>query len=308
VLAFALSACSTLVRVPEAPVAGRGGPPIEAYARVLERFVNDRGEVDFSALARDRADLDAYVIHVAGTPFGDFPAGHERLAHYINAYNALSMYNVLDSGIPETHAGWRKVRFFYLKELVIGGRLMSLYAFENDVIRKLGEPRVHFALNCSARGCPILPRAPFTARDLEEELDRETRRFFSEARNLRVDRAQRTVYVSELLDFYPEDFGPDLIGFVGRFSPEPIPPGYGVAFTEYDWTTADSRRSREVALLRPDASYDIGCVRNYREEIKKRDGGSCVVQTPGRVTRTGSGTLPRCWPRSARRSGGAGGV
>jgi hypothetical protein len=244
VLAWALSACSTLVRVPEAPVVGRGGPPIEAYARVLERFVNDRGEVDFSALARDRADLDAYVIHVAGTPFGDFPAGHERLAHYINAYNALSMYNVLDSGIPETHAGWRKVRFFYLKELVIGGRIMSLYAFENDVIRKLGEPRVHFALNCSARGCPLLPRAPFTARDLEEELDRETRRFFSEVRNLRVDQAQRTVYLSELLDFYPEDFGPDLIGFVARFSPEPIPPGYGVAFIEYDWTIADSRRSR----------------------------------------------------------------
>jgi hypothetical protein len=115
------------------------------------------------------------------------------------------MYNVLDSGIPETHAGWRKVRFFYLKELVSGGRLMSLYAFENDVIRKLSEPRVHFALNCSARGCPLLPRAPFTARDLDEELDRETRRFFADTRNLRVDEAQRTVYMSELLDFYPED-------------------------------------------------------------------------------------------------------
>ena len=208
VLAWALSACSTLVRVPEAPVAGRGGPPIEAYARVLERFVNDRGEVDFSALARDRADLDAYVIHVAGTPFGDFAAGHERLAHYINAYNALSMYNVLDSGIPETHAGWRKVWFFYLKELVIGGRLMSLYAFENDVIRKLGEPRVHFALNCSARGCPLLPRAPFTARNLEEELDRETRRFFSEARNLRVDQAQRTVYRERATRFLSGGFRP----------------------------------------------------------------------------------------------------
>ncbi|MGH8589302.1 MAG: hypothetical protein ACREXX_08175, partial [Gammaproteobacteria bacterium] len=80
--------------------------------------------------------------------------------------------------------------------------------------------------------------------DLEEELDRETRRFFSDARNLRVDQAQRTVYVSELLDFYPEDFGPDLIGFVDRFRPEPIPPGYGVAFIEYDWTISDSRRSR----------------------------------------------------------------
>jgi hypothetical protein len=121
---------------------------------------------------------------------------------------------------------------------------MSLYAFENDVIRKLGEPRVHFALNCSARGCPLLPRVPFTARDLEEELDRETRRFFSDTRKLRVDEAQRTVYVSELLDFYPEDFGPDLVGFIARFSPEPIPPGFGVAFIEYDWTIADSRRSR----------------------------------------------------------------
>jgi hypothetical protein len=52
------------------------------------------------------------------------------------------------------------------------------------------------------------------------------------------------VYVSELLDFYPEDFGPDLVGFVARFSPEPIPPGFGVAFIEYDWTIADSRCSR----------------------------------------------------------------
>ena len=51
-------------------------------------------------------------------------------------------------------------------------------------------------------------------------------------------------YVSELLDFYREDFGPDLIGFVARFSPEPIPPGYGLAFIEYEWTIADSRRSR----------------------------------------------------------------
>ncbi len=240
---LASTACSTLVRVPELSGSHTAGPPIEAYARVLMRFVNERGEVDFSALARDRADLDAYVIFVAGTPFGDFAAGNERLAHYINAYNALSMYNVLDSGIPETHAGLRKVRFFYLKELVIGGRLMSLYAFENEVIRPLGEARVHFALNCSARGCPVLPRMPFTATRLDEELDRETRRFFSEPRNFRIDHREKTAFVSELLDFYPEDFGPDLKSFVGRYGPEAIPPGYGLWFIDYDWTIADSRRT-----------------------------------------------------------------
>ena len=72
VLTWALSACSTLVRVPEAPVAGRGGPPIEAYARVLERFVNDRGEVDFSALA-----LIGFVARFSPEPI---PLGYERPA------------------------------------------------------------------------------------------------------------------------------------------------------------------------------------------------------------------------------------
>ncbi len=240
---LALMGCSTLVRVPEAGRRAAEPVPIEAYARVLARFVNERGEVDFSGLSRERADLDAYVIFVAGTPFDDFAAGDERLAHYINAYNALSMYNVLDSGIPETHAGFRKLRFFYLKEMVIGGRLMSLYDFENEVIRELGEPRVHFALNCSARGCPVLPRVPFTARGLDGELDRETRKFFAEPRNLRVDHAQETVFVSELLDFYPDDFGPDLTAYIGRYSREPIPGSYRVRFIAYDWTIADPRRA-----------------------------------------------------------------
>ena len=44
---------------------------------------------------------------------------------------------------------------------------MSLYTFENEVIRPLGEPRVHFALNCLVRGCPRLPPTPFVAERLD---------------------------------------------------------------------------------------------------------------------------------------------
>ena len=34
-----------------------------------------------------------------------------QLAHMVNAYNALSMFNVVASGIPATHAGFNKVTF-----------------------------------------------------------------------------------------------------------------------------------------------------------------------------------------------------
>jgi len=232
------------------------GPPPSAEAahaawtRVLERFVNERGEVDFRGLSRDRGDLDRYLRFVADTRLDQLAAPDERLAHMINAYNALSMWHVIESGIPDSHAGWRKLVFFVFWKLPVDGRALSLYHFENDVIRpftrSLNDPRVHFALNCSAVACPELPRTPFEAESLERQLERETRAFFERPENLRIDHASRTVWLSEILDFYTEDFVPDaapsLIAFANRYAPTPAPSDYTVRFTPYDWTIARWRR------------------------------------------------------------------
>lgn len=220
---------------------------VAAYGRVLQRFVDERGYVDFGALAQDRADLDRYIRFIAAKPLDSFAPGDERLAHYINSYNALSMFNVVESGIPRTHAGWRKVVFFAFRRFVIGGRRLSLYGYENDVIRKIGDPRIHFALNCSAVGCPRLPREPFMAAGLSQQLDRETRRFFSSPEHLRIDRADSTAYASGLLDFYREDFVADAgspLAFVNRYVTEPVPAGYALRIIPYDWTIANSRMVR----------------------------------------------------------------
>jgi hypothetical protein len=251
ILLSLLAGCSTIVPSPSVP------PPTPeaadaAWARVLSKHVNALGEVDFAALANDRSDLDRYVRHVAEVPLTDLPDGPVRLAHMINAYNALSMFNVLESGIPATHAGWAKVQFFVLRKLGIGGQVISLYSFENDVIRPYvrarNDPRVHFALNCSAVSCPVLPRTPFSAEALEAQLERETRAFFARAENFRVDTVQRTVWLSELLNFYPEDFVPQpatsLLAYANRYAPQPAPLDFTVRFTPYDWTIANSRRPR----------------------------------------------------------------
>ena len=248
-----LGACSTLVPAPSAPPVTSVAAEA-AWARVLERFVDAHGEVDFPALADDRADLDRYVRHVADTPLDTLRDDDARLAHLINGYNALSMFNVLALGIPTTHAGLNKVTFFYLRELEIGGRSMSLYAFENDVIRPFArarrDPRVHFALNCSALSCPVLPRRPFTGAAIDAELEAATVAFFARPQNLRVDDATRTVWLNEILDFYPSDFVPvpaaSLIDYVGRYASRPVPADYRVRFTPYDWTIANQRRARRA--------------------------------------------------------------
>lgn len=247
-----LSACSAVVKVsqPDAPLlsvaqAERG------YAAVLDKHVNDKGEVDFSGLRDDKSSsgikaLESYVQTIAVTPLNAAPTADTRLAHMVNAYNALSMYNVIASGIPASHAGLSKVTFFILRKFEIGGVPMSLFTFENDVIRKLDEPRIHFALNCSAVSCPVLPRKPFGAATLNDELDCETRAFFARPENLRVDDQKRIIYFNEILKFYTEDFTPrhaaSLIAYAQRYTKQRLPIDYSVAFSAYDWTVANSRR------------------------------------------------------------------
>ena len=249
--ALGLGGCATVVNPPSAPRA-TAAEAEAAWARVLERFVNEHGEVDFVALSRDRGDLDQVARHIADTPLDGLLGRDERLAYLINTYNALSMFNVIDSGIPTTHAGLNKLVFFVSRKMRIGGQAMSLRAFENEVIRPftraIGEPRVHFALNCSARACPVLPRQPFMAATLDAELARETRAFFARTENFRIDSTTRTVWLSEILNFYPEDFVPDhgssLVAFANRHAPSAAPLDYALRFTPYDWTVANSRVPR----------------------------------------------------------------
>lgn len=239
-----LAGCATLVRMPEEKSIPNSNEALKAWSRVLAEFVNQKGEVDFKSLLKKRADLDKYVLYVSKVNPKenkiDFPDDMAVLAHHINAYNALSMYNVLDSELPESLSGFKKVKFFYFKKFLIGGQKMSLYTYENEIIRKMGEERIHFALNCMSRGCPRLPRVPFTAKKLNQELDEQARFFFSEERNVQVDEKKKTVKLSEILDFFPEDFlkkAKTLIGYANLFRAKgkELPESYKEEFIPYDW-------------------------------------------------------------------------
>jgi hypothetical protein len=226
---------------PTAGVADAAVPP--GWLAVLDRFVDDRGRVDFAALASDRADLDATIAYLASTsPASDparFASRSAQLAYYVNAYNALSMYNVIDSGIPASLSGLRKFWFFGVKKFAVGGTPLSLYTLENDVIRPLHDERVHFALNCMSVACPRLPRLPFTTAALEAQLDAAAREFFAEPRNLAVETGPRRIRVSEILAFYTEDFlrvSPDLVTYINRYHSPAIPGDFSVEFIPYDWT------------------------------------------------------------------------
>lgn len=247
---LSLILCSTAVPAVERPP-GSVSEWESLWTDVLTENVDEFGRIDFVAVARNRTKLDQVVAFIAAndptSQPGTFPSREAKLAYYINAYNALAMYGIVDAGIPSSLGGLNKITFFWWRTFKIGGRSLSLYKFENDVIRPLGEPRIHFALNCMVVDCPRLPRDAFSAGRLERQLDAATRTFVNESRNVRVDLEKQDVWLSSIFKFYTEDFlahEPSLIAYINRYRTTKLPIDSTVQFQDYNWTL-NSRSSAD---------------------------------------------------------------
>lgn len=255
-----------------APALASGAFSHERLDRVLARYVNEHGHVDYSALSRDQEGLDTYfrLLERYGPDSNSelFPTESSRLAYWINAYNAATITIVLRYYPIDTVLDVKKPRFafflprtagfFYFQKVRLGGEAMSLYHLENDIIRKrFDEPRIHFALNCASSSCPELPRRAFTADNLENELEQEARKFLSQSRNLRVDHETQTIYLSEIFDWYRNDFvswfrqrssnqTAGLLDYIALYVEAEdaddllkAAETYTVSFIPYDWTLND---------------------------------------------------------------------
>jgi len=220
-----------------------------AWTDVLAHHVDAQGRVDFSGLVKDRAGLDEVVKFIAAVDPASsperFPTPNARLAYYLNAYNALAMYGVLDAGVPKRFGWFGRIRFFVLRKFTMGGRAISLYRLENSVIRPLGDPRVHFALNCMSVSCPRLPQSAFTANALDEQLAAAAREFAAEKRNVDVDDGRKELRISGIFKFYTKDFlakAPSLSAYINQYRLSPVRTDYKIVFDDYDWSINDQGR------------------------------------------------------------------
>jgi hypothetical protein len=228
-----------LCDVAAAVAADLGRWPRQSWGFVLKRYVDDRGRIDFEGLAGDPEPLRRVVAFIGATNAGWTPgndADHaETLAFFINAYNALAMHSVLEPGTVPAESR----DFFMQNKQLVGGQHRSLYDFENGVIRRLNEPRVHFALNWMSRSCPRLPQVPFEAAELDRQLDEAARAFVNDPGRVTVDHEQREVTLSPILQWYHKDFlaeAPTLVAYVNRYRDEPVPADYRVRYHEFNWT------------------------------------------------------------------------
>lgn len=167
---------------------------------VLSQHVSD-GVVDYPAIAKS-SEYHSYISKISAP--AQFKNSLDELSYWINAYNALAIKGILDGRSPESFFG--KIGFFYNAEYTVNGSSINLYDLEHDIIIPLGEPRIHFALNCASTSCPILSDEIYQPVKLEQQLEHATTRFINDGSRNRFDLQTKTAYLSKIFDWFEDDF------------------------------------------------------------------------------------------------------
>ena len=252
----------------QAPFSGKL-PDHQAFTAVLAPVVAAPPLVDYARLADDRSGLDAYIAALDATDPAALRAASPdaRLAFWINAYNACMLKRVTDH-YPIRRAGglqritnavagrpansvWQIPDVFTGDHCPVAGSVRSQDEIEHEIIRPMGDPRIHFAINCAARSCPPLVAEAYDASTLDSQLDARVRAFVNDPAQFAVAArgGRRTVRVNIVLDWFKEDFGgregirPFLARYTSRSDAVALEdPDTGLEFIDYDWTLNDTSR------------------------------------------------------------------
>jgi hypothetical protein len=185
-----------LVSLAAVPAVAQELPDHSAFTAVLGHHI--RGPlVDYAALQRDRDALDDYLVTLGRADSAALAAAprYERLAFWINAYNACALRLVIDhypirkvgfpaslvrslQGVPTNSI--RQISDTWKQEFCeVAGKARALDQIEHEILRPMGEARIHFAVNCASRSCPVLAPEAYSGALLEEQLDAAVRRFMA---------------------------------------------------------------------------------------------------------------------------------
>ena len=111
----------------------------------------------------------------------------------------------------------------------------TLGEIEHEILRKMEEPRIHFAINCASQSCPNLWNKAFQEKQLEAQLVCVTESFLK-------DKSKNEIYptrlkLSRIFLWFGKDFGSkeERLEFIQRYSGVRLS-NPKIDYLPYDWS------------------------------------------------------------------------
>jgi len=239
----------------------------KAFDQILDLYVRD-GFVYYRALKSDRAKFDAYLNQIAGADISGL-SRDDRIAFWLNAYNALVLRTVIDHYPIQGRSGDyppRSIRqipgAFERTAHRVAGRMLTLDQIEQTVLPEFHDPRVYFALGRGAIGGGRLRSEVFVGSRIDAQLGEVAAECASRPECVQVDRANNKVLATPIFSWREKEFSdayaamapaafanrspierailafvyPNLLTIEREFL---APNNFQVTFKPFDWTLND---------------------------------------------------------------------
>lgn len=207
--------------------------------RFLQRYVSTSGKVDYKGMRTQMDTLDSYIMELRNTyPASDW-SRNEKKAYYINAYNAYTLKLVLVkyplSSVKDAKFSGKDI--WTVRLVKLGTKTFNLSQVENDILRKMGDARIHFAINCASYSCPRIWNHAFTADNVSGRMTKLTKEYINNPKHNII--TAKKIKISQIFEWYKEDFvkeGQTLIQYLNKYSKVQINEDAKVEYLPYNWS------------------------------------------------------------------------
>jgi hypothetical protein len=154
------------------------------FDALLKKHVDADGHVNYKewkSSSKDRSALQDYLKKLGRASTKTRSSREAKIAFWINAYDAVTIEGILQVypaySIRNHTARLIGYNIWTELSLRVGGNQYPLENMEHKILRRMQEPRVHFAIVCASVGCPWLKNEAYTADKLEQATPRKYPRF-----------------------------------------------------------------------------------------------------------------------------------
>lgn len=134
-----------------------------------------------------------------------FLTPNDRLAYWINAFNATCVYAVVEHDYPANmRLGDPAGAIFSVQQFTFGGQSMTLDEVIRRKLEPAGDPRVFFAISQCANSSPPLRSMPYDGAVLDAQLVDQGQRYLSDPRA--AVRDGDAVRLNDLIILHTDDF------------------------------------------------------------------------------------------------------
>ena len=205
----------------------------ELWTNELQRYVDKQGNVNYETWKKNPQKLVDYLKTLEENPPQEYWTKNDSLAYFINVYNAATVKLILDNyplkSIRHLITPWR------FKVFQLHDKKVSLNHIEHEILRKMNEPRIHFAINCASASCPKLLNKAFYSHTMGKQLKKATIEFINDPKRNQITKDK--LYLSRIFQWFAKDFGTkkERLAFINKHAQQPIDTHAKVKFLNYDW-------------------------------------------------------------------------